>query len=208
MGVRSKIQLINGVGIFNAIFGRLKGKSCRQIQEEFNIDRWHAIPYQHKEYAIKIVKYLRKTVKDSEEIIEIGCGTGDIIRRLKGKKLYGYDVNEKVIACAKMLDKKHKVSFAVGSFDNIGERRIIDYCITIGFMHGADESFWKPFYRKISKDNNIKHFIVDVIKEENGEGTYHLDFAKILPSEYKLIHSISTLAGMKTILVFEKSSFE
>ncbi len=206
MSLKSKITRINEVGIFNAVIGRLKRRYCRKIQEKFNIDQWHAIPYEHKEYAVKIVNYLNKLLRGSEEIVEIGCGTGDIIRRLRGRKLFGYDIDEKVIACARTLDKKHKVSFYTGSFDDIGYGRDIDYFITLGFMHGEDESFWRPHYQKISQNNNIHYFVVDVYKEENSINTHCLDFSKILPDAYKLIHVIKTNGGVKTIFVFEKCS--
>tara|TARA_B100000787_G_C16034632_1_gene224316 strand:- start:109 stop:612 length:504 start_codon:yes stop_codon:yes gene_type:complete len=54
------------------------------------------VPFIQRKYAVDIVRYLKQN-KDMESVIDIGCGTGDIIRRLPFKKKYGYDKHINVI---------------------------------------------------------------------------------------------------------------
>lgn len=62
----------------------------------FGYDVWHSTPFILRKYAVKTVRYLKK-FKNIESVIDIGCGTGDIIRRLPFKKKYASDKHTNVL---------------------------------------------------------------------------------------------------------------
>ena len=55
----------------------------------FGFGEWHLIPYEDKEYAQDVVQQLNKYLEGINEdvyIVEVGCGLGDIIKRIKFDK--------------------------------------------------------------------------------------------------------------------------
>lgn len=97
----------------------------------FKYDSWHSRPFIQRKYAVDIVRYLKKN-KDIESVIDIGCGTGDIIRRLPFKKKYACDKHTNVLKGLHFFSfflnkgsriKTHKFNFSVdkltGKYDAI-----------------------------------------------------------------------------------------
>ena len=50
----------------------------------FRFDKWHLNTFKERNYAQSIVKYLNdNTSRQKLNMVEIGCGLGDIIRNIK-----------------------------------------------------------------------------------------------------------------------------
>lgn len=85
---------------------------------------------ERKRYYYDAVKTLYKElIKDPEKksILEIGCGTGDIIAHLNPKDGIGMDISKKMIELAK---RKHKsIKFVVGAAEEIPVKEQFDYVI-------------------------------------------------------------------------------
>ncbi len=76
------------------------------LQYAFTFDRWHITPLVGRNYAEDIIAFLNSKPKESRyEVIEIGCGLGDIIRHLDYQKKIGYDSEDNVLRAASFLSR-------------------------------------------------------------------------------------------------------
>lgn len=109
----------------------------RRLQRIFGFARWHVDPYDFRPYAKWLVEKLSRILADGRcgdgEIVEIGCGLGDIISNLRGaKRRTGYDLDPHVIRAARLVHPK--TSFHVGTFTQVRGRKIA-IAIACNFMH-------------------------------------------------------------------------
>lgn len=78
-------------------------------------------------YYINLKKLLGHLITKNKTVLEIGCGTGDLLASLRSKKGYGIDISPKMIQIAK---KKHarriNLSFSVKDIQNFKNKKI-DY---------------------------------------------------------------------------------
>lgn len=71
-------------------------------------------PYELREYGQKVVKYVNSDQTVCNDVIDLGCGLGDVIRLIKATKRYRYDLDENTIMVAKSLDRLSSVNYMVG----------------------------------------------------------------------------------------------
>lgn len=83
------------------------------LQKLFRFDKWHTATYESRPYAKTVVEILN-SLHQRGNVVEIGCGLGDILRRLAFKNKLGLDQDKRILRAAKML----------GIFDNIGNGKI------------------------------------------------------------------------------------
>lgn len=200
MSFRSIGSKIKEVGVINCVVGTIKREKYKKLRKKYQFTEWHLSPYELREYAQIVARYV--TNQKADVVVDIGCGLGEVIRHIKAKKRIGLDVNENLIEAAKLLGKD--ITYSVGSFDEFNWEEPVDYLLTLGFMHGSTEEKWKPYYEGVAGRNDIRHFIVDTLPDT--EKSNLLDFSKILPEEYKLIEKIGPLRGGRYIEVYEKQS--
>jgi SAM-dependent methyltransferase len=122
-------------------------------------------------------------------IVEIGCGTGDILAGLKIKKRIGVDIEDEVIRLAKLMHPD--IVFKTGSFNDVrGED--IDVLITVNFIHGIDPKELSGYYDLLLKNNKIKYVCVDSVHSQ-----YDCDFDRLFQN-----------LVLKTEKVYEKGGFK
>lgn len=73
------------------------------LQRIYGFDRWH-VGHAGEEYAADIVRYLNARPEvDRHAIVEIGCGLGDILRRLRSRTRLGLDRDRAALSAARTL---------------------------------------------------------------------------------------------------------
>jgi predicted TPR repeat methyltransferase len=98
-------------------------------------------PYACREYKVRAVGLASST--QSRVVLDLGCGLGDIIGRVRAEKRWGVDISAAAIAAARRLFGG-RVSFAVGSVlspDEIAKvvsDRPIDLVIMTNRAHGTE----------------------------------------------------------------------
>jgi SAM-dependent methyltransferase len=132
---------------------------------------------------MECVKLINKITKEKEwtHVVEIGCGIGNILRKVKVKNKTGYDISPSAIRAAIFLAKKNKIKYLVGSFNNV-KNECFDCLITVNFMHEIPINMLKEFYNNILTDNEIEYLIVDTVGDSY---KYQHNFDAILPDNYK-----------------------
>lgn len=162
------IKKIEEVGLKNTVVGSVKKMYYARLRKQYQFDSWHESPYELRKYAQATAEYINR--HNAQTVVDIGCGLGEVIRNVSTPNRIGLDECGICIEVASKLDKSKQIKYIVGSFNELKVDGIIDYVITLGFMHGSNEDTWKPAYHKCASENDIKAFIVDVLPESVGGG--------------------------------------
>lgn len=202
--IKHLVIKIREVGLKNCIVGVMKREKYKKLQKQYQFDEWHISPYELREYVQSVKKYIEG--KEAAVVVDIGCGLGELLRHLSGvKNRIGYDESREVIQAAETLKGKENISYRAGSFHDVHVTEKIDFLVTLNFMHGSKENIWKSAYHTVASSNHIKNIVVDVVSSHD-EGSYRLDFTKILPEEYKLVDRMGPFLGGRYIEIYSKES--
>lgn len=72
----------------------------------FRFDPWHISPLTERPYARDIITYLnRRRDHETQCLVEIGCGLGDMIRRVRFGTRWGLDADARVLKAARFLSR-------------------------------------------------------------------------------------------------------
>ena len=181
------LYYIKQIGLMNILKGYKKKIKLKKLQKKYQFDSWNLYPFEHREYAMWIINHINKQIlnndKSKTNIVEIGCGLGEIISNLEVESKTGYDISESVIEAARELNKCKNTQFMVGSFDSI-INQTIDVLIVVNFTAMISPEILTEWFTKLLEKNHVYRIIVECIDEERY--TYLHNYPEILPNNYKL----------------------
>ena len=109
-----------------------------------NRDKWKK---KSRYYYSHLENFISFLTPENKRVIEIGCGTGDLLFKLKPNYALGVDISAKMIDLARQKNSNSKIEFKAGTVDDI--EGLFDYIILsdlIGFLPDIEE-----FFRKLSR---------------------------------------------------------
>ena len=193
---------VNGFTFYyHKVINRIKRFKHRMLIHDKNIEPWHMISKDEKPYCEEIVRYiLEKQMYGA--IVELGCGLCDIIgdRRLKKYERIGMDIDDKVIAEARLHHSDIKLKN--GSFDDIGTGKTIRFLIMVNFLHTIPMEVLREKLERIFSRNTVDFFIAD---EVTGNYKYTYGIEDVLPHGYvldKMIGIHPSDGGVRVIKAF------
>jgi uncharacterized UPF0146 family protein len=182
------------------------------LQKIFGFHKWHMTPVEQRPYGMEIIKWCNRLLArgigaNSGKVIEVGCGLGDIVAKIKTKNSnkVGYDIDEKVIKAAKIIHPG--IKFQVDSFapDIRGERILI--FIAVNFLYALDSKTVKKEFKKLLTDNDVKYIITETMYPITPNYPNSHDMDKVLGSDYTCIKKRGFPAAehsRRYILLYEK----
>ncbi len=102
-------------------------------------DKWIK---KNKFYYENLVKFLKFNIPEGSSVIEIGCGTGYILNKLKPSRGVGIDISDEMIKTAR--EKNPEYAFYVMDAEKITLEETFDFVIisdTIGYLEDVQRSF-------------------------------------------------------------------
>ena len=97
-------------------------------------ERWREKgAYYHKQ----LEKYLRYLIPPDSSVIEIGCGTGDLLAALNPKRGLGIDISPKMIEVAR--EKFPHLEFETGDFEDLQIEEKFDYVVSVETIGHVDD---------------------------------------------------------------------
>ncbi len=135
------------------------------LQKIYKFDKWHAnAPYSCRPYKKVLVNEINK-LDINDVAVEIGGGLGDIISKIKTKKKYLIDLDNKLKKIIHILHKN--IIFINGSFDEIKTiyEKNIDILILINWIHELDKNDILDGIYNIKKQKKIKYIVLDEIND-------------------------------------------
>ena len=140
------------------------------LQWMFGFDRWHVNRLGDRPYALRVISYLNAWPDDRRgRVVEIGCGLGDILRRLRFHERLGFDSDPAVLRAARMLatlTRQRYLRLAEGTFPLALDGRY-DAIVMVNWPHLVDEARLQPqlaaYVRQHLKPNGV--LIVDTVQD-------------------------------------------
>jgi cyclopropane fatty-acyl-phospholipid synthase-like methyltransferase len=107
----------------------------------FRFDPWHVSPLSERAYARDIIKYLNAK-PDSERgtLVEIGCGLGDIVRRVRFREVLGLDCDANALRAASFLaglSFRRRIAFRRFQFPQTPLAGRFDAILMVNWIHNV-----------------------------------------------------------------------
>lgn len=98
------------------------------------MEEWRKMgAYYHKE----LERYLRFLIPYNSSVIEIGCGTGELLAAIKPGRGFGIDISPKMVEIARK--KFPNLQFEIGDLENIQVEEKFDYVILVETIGHVDD---------------------------------------------------------------------
>lgn len=155
----------------------------RGMRYVFRFDAWHAsAPYSCRTYKRKVVDLANSL--SPQTIVEVGCGLGDIVSRVKATERYGFDSDLHVIRAARFLHPGgvrwvHGDALSVAKL--VPTDRTLDCVIMVNWTHNLSPEQLSAFILPLL--TRVGHLILDSID---------LD----APTSYRYRHDFSFLSAV------------
>ncbi len=107
-------------------------------------ERWRKRNSYYYSYLESHISFI---VPQDKKVLEVGCGTGELLVKLKPKRGLGIDISKKMIELARTKNTDEKIEFKAGEISDIDET--FDYIIIsdlIGYLPDIEE-----FFRELGK---------------------------------------------------------
>ena len=181
-----QIQANGGLLIF--VKGLLKRPYYWFLQRLFHFDKWHTMPIEHRPYALELCRYINELIEKErlENVVEIGCGLGEILARIKVGQRIGFDVEENVIRACRAINKT--IEFHTGTFGDV-RGLAIDVLIAVNFIHNIAPNELQQQFTEVLLNNKVKFIVVDSVA-------------------YKYFHDFGRLFGDRCEKVWQSREFE
>ena len=152
------------------------------LQIIFVFDKWHLNSSINRSYCIGLVNFLNQRI-DKNSVAEIGCGLGDIINQLDYKNIHGFDIDNRVLKAAKIINffKKRKIVFSRYVFPDQKLNNKFHIIIMVNWIHHIKSEILK---------NEIEYYFNNNIVDN---GALIID--TVLDIEYKFNHDVIFLTN-------------
>jgi SAM-dependent methyltransferase len=145
----------------------------RLLRGVFRFDEWHIAPYNARPYAKLVVDELN-TLPLRSSVVEIGCGLGDILRRLRFSQKRGLDQDSHVLNAAAFLTRISnpgggKTVFKTATFPDQHLVGNFDAIVLVNWIHHlAPEVLKASLERLVAVNLNFGGVLVfDVVANES-----------------------------------------
>lgn len=189
---------------------KLDLEARKHLQEKYHFADWHLTLKVHKPYMEAIIRGILALSHEDDsikEILEIGCGLGDIIADplLDGFKRTAYDISPEVIGADREWYRDRGIEWNVGVFNDVRDREI-DCLIMVNFIHSVKPEYLSEYFPNLFSRNRIRYTVVDQV---TGNYPYTHDFVALLPEGVEEIYRFGPYnsdGGHRYILLFENKN--
>jgi SAM-dependent methyltransferase len=159
----------------------------------FRFEKWHIAPFTGKEYCRVIVSELNKK-SARNTVVDLGCGLGDIVSRLRYKNKLGIDIDCNVINAANFLNNFSGKNGESSRYicQNIFEAELegmYDVVVIVNWIHNIPPSELKALFRQLFTNNLAAdgYLVFDVIDNTNYKYNHDIGFlASELSKDYTI----------------------
>lgn len=122
----------------------------------YAFDKWHLALFSDRPYAAAVVDYLNARLTIRNDVVEIGAGLGDIIRRIHCGRKTILDKDEKVLQACKLLTRLHpcgEIAIERFEFPSSKLKGDFDAVIAVNWLHNIPPSELKSGLQTIFRGN-------------------------------------------------------
>ena len=146
----------------------------------FRFDKWHVNTMIERKYVSDIITYINKRYNGPKQtVVEIGCGLGDLLRRLNVKEKVGFDIESNVLKAARVLStlSGENIRFQTFSFPESDLTLKVNIILMVNWIHHISPEVLKLKISEYFKNNlcDRGELIIDTVQEPGGEYPYNHD---------------------------------
>jgi hypothetical protein len=123
--------------MFNTLKFRIRTFPIWLLSKYFKFNSWHVYGSTQPKYQGECIRILNE-LGNRFTIVEIGCGLGSILKSVNYQNKYGLDIEENVISAARFIDRRGKIDFVTGSFEEARKIQDIDVLLAVNWVHNLD----------------------------------------------------------------------
>lgn len=140
---------------------------------------------------------------ESKTILEIGCGTGEILKYLTPRKYVGLDLSQQYLRKARFQFGSKNVKFEVSDATKMRDfAEKYELVLIVNFIHHLDDESLEKVFRNIKSKVKFKKFILIDSKPNAGPFTKLLEYGD-LGNHFRTLEEIETIA--KKYFIINKS---
>lgn len=150
----------------------------------FGFDRWHVNRLRDRPYAMRVIAFLNGLPDGLRgRVAEVGCGLGDILRRLAFRERVGLDAERSVIRAARLIARLSghgHIRFAVFTFPGPLEGRY-DAIVLVNWPHLVDEATLRPQIGLYIRDHLAPGGVLIIDTVQDHAYTFNHSIVRLLP---------------------------
>jgi len=195
-----RIKVLGISNLFKCFYWRLKLKVLA-YKSGLTLYPWHIkVNIYCRPYKWRVIEVANSLNPNS--VIDIGCGLGEIISRVKAQYRVGIDIDKSCIYLANKLNKGP--IYIEGSFDSVLALQVkdIDLLIMVGLIHGISMDTLSFHINQILDSKRCKYIITDRYKEDYPDRGIVHDLSKY-NKRIKLINVYDDYEGYRDIMLWK-----
>ncbi|WP_214412874.1 class I SAM-dependent methyltransferase [Sphaerisporangium fuscum] len=138
----------------------------------FGGDKWHLRGFHTTNYKKVAVRLADAVPGRLEVVAEVGCGLGDVLKRIPARRRIGFDIDRGAIRWARFLQRlsPRRCEFGVGSFDALirSDAERIDLLVMLGWFHYMPDEWIGDQMRALLASKRVRYLMVDEFPEQEG----------------------------------------
>ncbi len=157
----------------------------------FRFDRWH-LGHPDEAYVRPIVDFLnRRPAPDRRTIVEIGCGLGDILRRVRFRSRLGLDRDSRAVAAARVLAAargQRALAFRRFEFPDSPLEGRYDAIVLVNWIHQVPPDLLGAMLQTYFTHNLLPGGVMVVDTVTDPAYTYNHDIRRLAPTGSRVEH--------------------
>ena len=175
--IATRISAVRRDGLRKSARVAIDRAALAGLRSIYGFHPWHAqSPTSARPYRHGVAELVNSVTPGI--VVEVGCGLGAILARVKAAQRFGYDVDPGVIRAARLI-RSRSIVFDEGGFDRVSQSQI-DVLIAVNWPHDFSpdqmRSWLEPLFSRID------YLLVDIIDPGS-------------PSAYSHYHDYAFLKG-------------
>lgn len=162
-----KLQKAYKHGLGNVLVGQTKKGLYYLLYIIYDFDKWHsARPFETTNYKQMIVKIIDPILEKDSTIVDVGCGTGQILRHLGKSRRIGIDLDKQALQCGELFNKfiNPPIEYLEGSMGKVSELNTqVKVLILTNWLHNYDDNWITENLCQLFKNNIVENCIVDEV---------------------------------------------
>jgi hypothetical protein len=190
-------------GIWTKLRCRIDRLGLAVLRLPFGFDRWHvSAPYSCRPYkglVVELANALQPTI-----VVEVGCGLGDIISRVKAADRIGIDSDARVIRAARFLHWGRGFWFhGDGNCIKrvVSEERTIDCLIMVNWIHNLSPERLSELLLPLLP--RTRYLILDAIDADGPNSYRHKHDFEFLSKVTRKLSASRVRGEPRSLVVFE-----
>ena len=195
---------LRAAGVGGIVACLVKKQRFRRLARRHGFDTWHAnSPYECRGYKREVVQLAEGL--QPRAVVEIGCGLGEIVSRIRDCRRFGFDIDDRVVPAARELHGAGCRFECAGLADVDSVRRAVgdagaDLLVMVNWPHALPWPELAAQVRRLAGAVPLKHLIIDTVAPGTPGYAHHHTVAE-LRSLGPVLKSLRSIDGVRTLHV-------